>query len=112
MGVVEDLIKELRAREAQILQMGGEKAVAKQHEKNKLTARERLKLLFDEGTFREIDMFVNHRCVNFGMETVDIPSDGVITGHGRVDGRPLFAFSQDFDGQSRQPGGDARQKNL
>jgi acetyl-CoA carboxylase carboxyltransferase component len=96
MGVVEDLIKELRAREAQILQMGGEKAVAKQHEKNKLTARERLKLLFDEGTFREIDMFVNHRCVNFGMETVDIPSDGVITGHGLVDGRPLFAFSQDF----------------
>ncbi len=96
MGVVEDKLKELKAREAKTLQMGGEKAVAKQHEKDKLSARERLNLLFDEGTFREIDMFVNHRCSNFGMETVDIPSDGVITGHGLVDGRPLFAFSQDF----------------
>ena len=96
MGVVEDKINELKAREAKTLQMGGEKAVAKQHEKNKLNARERLDLLFDEGTFREIDMFVNHRCSNFGMEKVDIPSDGVITGHGLVDGRPLFAFSQDF----------------
>jgi acetyl-CoA carboxylase carboxyltransferase component len=96
MGVVEDKIKELKTREAKTLQMGGEKAVAKQHEKNKLTARERLNLLFDRGTFREIDMFVNHRCVNFGMESVDIPADGVITGHGLVDGRPLFAFSQDF----------------
>ena len=92
MGVVEDKVKELKTREAKTLQMGGEKAVAKQHEKNKLTARERLNLLFDAGTFREIDMFVNHRCVNFGMEKVDIPADGVITGHGLVDGRPLFAF--------------------
>jgi acetyl-CoA carboxylase carboxyltransferase component len=82
MGVVEDKLKELKARESKTLQMGGEKAVAKQHEKNKLSARERLNLLFDEGSFREIDMFVNHRCVNFGMETVEIPSDGVITGHG------------------------------
>ena len=96
MGAVEDKINDLKSREAKILQMGGEKAVAKQHEKGKLTARERLNLLFDEGTFREIDMFVNHRCSNFGLEKVDIPSDGVITGHGRVDGRPLFAFSQDF----------------
>ena len=96
MGVVEDKLKELKKRETKTLQMGGEKAVAKQHEKDKLTARERLNLLFDTGTFREIDMFVNHRCVNFGMEEVDIPADGVITGHGLVDGRPLFAFSQDF----------------
>jgi acetyl-CoA carboxylase carboxyltransferase component len=76
--------------------MGGEKAVAAQREKGKLTARERLDLLFDKGTFREIDMFVNHRCVNFEMEKVDIPADGVITGHSLVDGRPVFAFSQDF----------------
>jgi acetyl-CoA carboxylase carboxyltransferase component len=76
--------------------MGGEKALAAHHEKGKLTARERLDLLFDKGTFREIDMFVKHRCVNFEMEKVDIPADGVITGHGLVDGRPLFAFSQDF----------------
>ncbi|MBT8352755.1 MAG: methylmalonyl-CoA carboxyltransferase, partial [Deltaproteobacteria bacterium] len=96
MSIVEDKIKNLKDREEKILQMGGEKAVAKQREKGKLTARERLGLLFDKGTFREIDMFVTHRCVNFGMEKVDIPSDGVITGHGLVEGRNVFAFSQDF----------------
>ena len=96
MGIVEDKIKDLKDRENKILEMGGEKAVAKQNEKGKLTARKRIDLLFDPGTFREIDMFVTHRCVNFGMPAVDIPSDGVITGHGLVDGRPVFAFSQDF----------------
>jgi acetyl-CoA carboxylase carboxyltransferase component len=96
MGIVEEKIAELKAREAKVLQMGGEKAVAGQHEKNKLTARERLVLLFDKGSFREIDMFVSHRCVNFNMEKVEIPSDGVVTGHGLIDGRPVFAFSQDF----------------
>ena len=96
MGIVEDKIRDLKAREAKVLEMGGEKAVAAQREKGKLTARERLDLLFDKGTFREIDMFVSHRCVNFEMEKVDIPADGVITGHGLVDGRPVFAFSQDF----------------
>ena len=96
MGIVGDKIKELKDREAKTLQMGGEKAVAKQREKGKLTARERLDLLFDKETFREIDMFVTHRCVNFGMEKVEIPSDGVVTGHGLVEGRPVFAFSQDF----------------
>jgi len=96
MGIVEDNIRDLKAREAKVLEMGGEKAVAAHHEKGKLTARERLDLLFDKGTFREIDMLVKHRCVNFEMEKVDIPADGVITGHGLVDGRPLFAFSQDF----------------
>ncbi len=96
MGIVADKIKALKEREAKILQMGGEKAVAKQKEEGKLTARERLDLLFDPGTFREIDMFVTHRCTNFGMEKVEVPSDGVVTGHGMVDGRPVFAFSQDF----------------
>ncbi len=96
MGIVEDKIKELKERERTILQMGGEKAIAKEKEKGKMTARERLDLLFDPGTFREIDMFVTHRCTNFGMDKVEIPSDGVITGHGLVQGRPVFAFSQDF----------------
>jgi len=96
MGIVEDKIKDLKEREKKILQMGGEKAVAKHKDKGKLTARERLNVLFDPGTFREIDMFVTHRCANFSMESVDIPSDGVITGHGLVDGRPVFAFAQDF----------------
>ena len=96
MGIVKDKIKDLKDREAKILKMGGEKATAKHCEKGRLTARQRLNLLFDPGTFREIDMFVTHRCVNFGMEKVDIPSDGVITGHGLIDKRPAFAFSQDF----------------
>ncbi|MEJ2641617.1 MAG: carboxyl transferase domain-containing protein, partial [Desulfosarcinaceae bacterium] len=96
MGNVENKINELKERQAQVLKMGGEKMVAKHKEKGKLTARERLDRLFDAGTFREIDMFVQHRCSNFGMQAVEIPSDGVITGHGMVDGRPVFAYSQDF----------------
>ncbi len=96
MGITEDKIKDLKAREARLLKLGGEKAVAQHKAKGKLTARERLGLLFDPGTFRELDMFVTHRCVNYGMEKVEIPSDGVITGHGLVGGRPVFAFSQDF----------------
>ncbi len=96
MGIVDDRIKDLKEREKKILKMGGEKAIAKEREKGKLTARERLDLLFDSGTFREIDMFVSHRCTNFGMENIEIPSDGVVTGHGMVEGRPVFAFSQDF----------------
>ncbi|MBW1846909.1 MAG: methylmalonyl-CoA carboxyltransferase [Deltaproteobacteria bacterium] len=96
MGIVEDKIKDLKEREKKILAMGGEKAVAKHKDKGKLTARERLNHLFDSGTFREVDMFVSHRCDNFGMEKIDIPADGVITGHGLVEGRPVFAYSQDF----------------
>ncbi|GAB1402862.1 MAG: acyl-CoA carboxylase subunit beta [Lentimicrobiaceae bacterium] len=86
----------LKAKRAQVLEMGGKERVAKQHEKGKLTARERIELLFDEGTFRELDTFVAHRSHNFGMEKIDIASDGVITGHGLINGRPVFAFSQDF----------------
>jgi methylmalonyl-CoA decarboxylase subunit alpha len=96
MGIVEEKIKDLKSRESKILAMGGEKAVSKHKEKGKLTARERLDTLFDKGTFREIDMFVSHRCVNFGMEKVEVASDGVITGHGLINGRPAFAYSQDF----------------
>jgi len=96
MGIVKEKIDDLKAREARILKRGGEKLVAKHNEKGKLTARERMNKLFDKGTFREVDMFVKHRCVNFGMENVEVPSDGVITGHGLVDGRPLFAYAQDF----------------
>jgi acetyl-CoA carboxylase carboxyltransferase component len=96
MGIVEDKINDLKEREKKILLMGGEKGIEKQHARGKLAARERLNLLFDQGSFQEIDMFVSHRSVNFGLEKVSIPSDGVITGHGMVDGRPVFAFSQDF----------------
>lgn len=96
MGVASDKIEELKQKEAQILQMGGEKALEKRKEKGVLNARERLNHLFDEGSFRELDMFVTHRCTNFGMEKVTIPADGVVTGHGKVNGRVVFAYAQDF----------------
>ena len=93
---VADKIALLKAKREKVTQMGGKERIDKQHEKGKLSARERLELLFDEGSFREIDTFVSHRSVNFGMEKVEIVSDGVITGHGLVNGRAVFAFSQDF----------------
>jgi len=96
MKTVAQKIQELKEKEAQIKAMGGPKAIDKQHASGKLTARERLDLFFDPGTFRETDLFAKHRCVNFGMEKIDIPADGVITGFGRVNGRAVFAFSQDF----------------
>ncbi|MHC4161376.1 MAG: acyl-CoA carboxylase subunit beta [Planctomycetota bacterium] len=75
---------------------GGPEAIKKQHAKGKLTARERIDLLVDPGSFTEIDPFVTHRCVDFGMDKKKIPGDGVVTGHALVDGRPIFLFSQDF----------------
>ena len=96
MGITEERLQELKEKEAKVRQMGGEKAVAKHKAKGKMTARERIESFFDSGTFREFDMFVKHRCTNFGMETKDIPAEGVITGHGLVNGRPVFAYSQDF----------------
>ncbi len=96
MGVTSDKIQELKQKEKQIMGMGGEKALEKRREKGRLNARERLDILFDKGTFRELDMFVTHRCTNFGMENVEIPADGVVTGHGKVDGRIVFAYAQDF----------------
>ncbi|MFM8665105.1 MAG: acyl-CoA carboxylase subunit beta, partial [Betaproteobacteria bacterium] len=75
---------------------GGQKRIDAQHAKGKLTARERLELLFDEGTFEEWDMFVEHRCVDFGMADNKIPGDGVVIGYGMINGRLAFAYSQDF----------------
>ena len=75
---------------------GGEKRVAKQHEQGKLTARERIELLVDPGTFVEIDKLRTHRCLDFGMEKKKIPGDGVVTGYGNVEGRQIFLFAQDF----------------
>ena len=75
---------------------GGQKRIDAQHKKGKLTARERIEMLLDEGTFEEWDMFVEHRCVDFGMEDNKIPGDGVVTGYGMISGRLVFVFSQDF----------------
>ena len=89
-------IDELRSKKATIFAGGGEKRIDAQHQKGKLTARERLNLLFDPDTFVEIDTFVKHRCVNFGMEKQELPGEGVVTGYGRVNGRIVYAFAQDF----------------
>ena len=75
---------------------GGEDKIQRQHEAGKLTARERVELFCDEGTFEEMDALVTHRCTDFGMEQTTVPGDGVVCGHGRVDGRPVFVFAQDF----------------
>ena len=82
--------------EAELKAGGGEKNVQKQHESGKLTARERLDLFFDKGTFQETDLFVQHRSSNFGMDKVSIAADGVITGFGKVNGRTVCAYAQDF----------------
>jgi len=96
MGIVAEKINDLKKREERELAMGGEKAIKKQHDAGKLTARERLNLLFDPNSFQELDMFVRHRCTDFNMQNTFIPGEGVITGHGMVNGRLVFAFSQDF----------------
>ncbi len=91
-----DRLEELRRRYAEARLGGGDERVAKQHEAGKLTARERIEALLDPGSFQELDALVVHRCHDFGMDAQRIPGDGVVTGHGRVDGRPVFVFAQDF----------------
>ena len=90
------IIKELETRRARARLGGGERRIANQHAKGKLSARERLELLLDEDSFEEWDMFVEHRCTDFGMADNRIPGDGVVTGHGTINGRRVFVFSQDF----------------
>jgi len=96
MGTTTHKLKELKEREEKELAMGGEKQLQKQRDKGKLTARERLDLLFDPGSFRELDMFVRHRCIDFDMPRTFVAGEGVVTGHGAVDGRLVYAYSQDF----------------
>src|SRR3989475_2713904 len=89
----EDTLAELERR-AEL--GGGEARIERQHAAGKLTARERVDLLFDPGSFEEVDKLVTHRCRDFGMENQIIPGDGVVAGHGLIDGRQVFAFAQDF----------------
>src|SRR5665213_2896017 len=91
-----DILSQLEGKRAAARLGGGEKRIEQQHAKGKLTARERLDVLFDPGSFEEWDMFVEHRSNDFGMEKNKIPGDGVVTGHGTINGRLVFAFSQDF----------------
>ena len=89
-------IRELIELRAKALLGGGEKAIEKQHERGKYTARERIAMLLDEGSFEELDMFKQHRCTNFGMEKKQYLGDGVVTGYGTIDGRLIYIFAQDF----------------
>ncbi|MBP5709866.1 MAG: acyl-CoA carboxylase subunit beta [Bacteroidales bacterium] len=93
---MQEKINELLELRAKARLAGGEKRIEKQHSQGKYTARERILMFLDEGSFEEFDMFVTHRCTNFGMEKDKFLSDGVITGYGTVDGRLVYVFSQDF----------------
>jgi len=93
---LERLRAELAAKERQAELGGGKERTDKQHAEGKLTARERIEKLLDAGSFVELDKLKTHRCPDFGMEARKVPGDGVVTGHGRIDGRPVFVFAQDF----------------
>ena len=90
------MIKDLREREEKIKLGGGEELIKRQHSAGKLTARERIEKLLDTNSFVEINMFAKHRCTDFGMENKEVPADGVVTGYGKIAGRLVFVFSQDF----------------
>ena len=93
---MKDILERLEDRRAEARLGGGAKRIAAQHARGKLTARERIDLLLDNGSFEEFDMFVQHRCDDFGMEKSKIPGDGVVTGWGTVNGRTVFVFAKDF----------------
>ncbi len=93
---MQDIIRQLEEKRAAAELGGGQARIDAQHAKGKLTARERLQLLLDEGSFEEWDMFVEHRCHDFDMDAQRVPGDGVVTGYGTINGRLVFVFSQDF----------------
>ena len=93
---MQTIIDQLEAKRAEAHLGGGQKRIDGQHAKGKLTARERIEVLLDEGSFEEIDTYVEHNCVDFGMQDQKVPGDGVVTGSGTINGRLVFLFSQDF----------------
>ena len=96
MASIQEKIEIMKKKQAKVLAGGGEKRIEKQHASGKKTARERVDLLLDPGTFVELDQFVTHRCTNFGMEKKELPGEGVVTGYGTVEGRLVYVFAQDF----------------
>ncbi len=90
------IIEQLEAKREGARMGGGQRRIDAQHGKGKLTARERIEVLLDEGSFEELDMYVEHNCTDFGMDEAHIPGDGVVTGSGTINGRLVFLFSQDF----------------
>src|SRR6266851_6221716 len=95
-GSMKDILDKLEKRREDARLGGGKARIEAQHKRGKLTARERVELLLDKGSFEEFDMFVEHRSSEFGMEKQKIPGDGVVTGWGTVNGRTVFAFAKDF----------------
>ena len=93
---MEDILQKLEERRDEARLGGGERRIEAQHKRGKLTARERIDLLLDHGSFEEFDMFVEHRCTDFGMEDAKFPGDGVVTGWGTVNGRVVYVFAKDF----------------
>ena len=96
MSIQQNKIRELVERRAAARLGGGQQRIEAQHQKGKNTARERLAMLLDEGSFEEFDMFMQHRCTNFGMERNSSDGDGVVTGMGTIDGRLVYVYAQDF----------------
>jgi acetyl-CoA carboxylase carboxyltransferase component len=96
MSETEKQIEEYRRKREEIMKMAGPEAIEKRHEKGQWTARERIEYFFDKDTFQEIGLFVKHRTVHFGMDKIEVPAEGVITGYGTVNGRPVVAFAEDY----------------
>ncbi|MFC2040775.1 acyl-CoA carboxylase subunit beta [Chloroflexota bacterium] len=96
MATTKELIEEYQQRRAKIKEMGGAEAIKKRHEKGQWTARERIDYFFDPGTFTEIGLFVKNRTIHFGMDKAEVPAEGVVTGYGLVNGRPVVVFAEDF----------------
>ena len=97
METTEDRLQDLRKRKTQAQMGGGQGRIDAQHNKGKMTARERLEAFLDEGTFQEIDALVEHRCNDFGMDKNVIPGDGVVCGYGPIEGRTVYCYAQDFN---------------
>ena len=93
---MKEVLDELERRRAEARLGGGQARIDAQHKRGKLTARERIELLMDENSFEEFDMYVEHRCHDFGMEKTKIPGDGVVTGWGTINGRVVYVFAKDF----------------
>ena len=93
---MQEILEQLDAKREAARLGGGKKRIEAQHQRGKLTARERIELLLDQDSFEETDMFAEHRCVDFGMAEQRVPGDGVVTGQGTINGRLVFVFSQDF----------------
>lgn len=96
MSKVRDQVKALAQKRAVLMKGGGDKAIVKQHDRGKWSARERLDYFFDPGTFIEIDLFSQHIGRELGMAEAVVPADGIIIGYGKIDGRPVAAFAEDF----------------